>query len=108
MIFLDLVIIVCGYIELFFSFLGDESGVIGISIVRALRLVRIFRLIRLLRKVRTLRELHKLATMMATCATGTDVYRAPGAGCRVVPVTQSVTVTCCVWGGVGEESNASL
>eukprot|EP00913_Durusdinium_trenchii_P022022 g20694.t1 len=68
MIFLDLVIIVCGYIELFFSFLGDESGVIGISIVRALRLVRIFRLIRLLRKVRTLRELHKLATMMATCA----------------------------------------
>eukprot|EP00913_Durusdinium_trenchii_P030890 g28932.t1 len=77
MICMDVVIITCGYIELVFNWAGESEGVVGISIVRALRLVRIFRLIRLLRtirllgrrmKIRTLRELHKLAMMMATCA----------------------------------------
>ena len=72
MICLDLAIIVCGYMEFLFASL-DGGGVLGLSIVRALRLVRIFRLIRLLRKIRTLKELHKLAVMMSTCATRLEV-----------------------------------
>ncbi|CAJ1352992.1 unnamed protein product, partial [Effrenium voratum] len=68
MIGLDLLIIVCGYVEFVLSRLnvaGDLAARIGLF--RVLRMARIMRLMQLLRKSRSLKELQKLVTMMATC-----------------------------------------
>jgi len=64
---LDVVIIVCGYADVFLNIIADSDFVVRIGIFRAFRLARIVRLMRLLRKTRALRELQKLVTMMATC-----------------------------------------
>jgi len=65
LMFVDLLIIICGYAEwILGQFLPD---LLDLRLLRTLRFLRIIRLLRLLRKIHGLRELQKLVTMMATC-----------------------------------------
>jgi len=66
-VLLDVVIILCGYAELFLNAVAPGDGFENLTVLRALRLARIVRLMRLLRRTRALRELQKLVHMMATC-----------------------------------------
>ncbi|CAJ1454452.1 unnamed protein product [Effrenium voratum] len=66
-VFVDVAVIACGYLEMILEAFGLGTVVASIGISRALRLMRIFRLTRLLRKTRTFRELQKLVRMAATC-----------------------------------------
>ena len=64
MVFLDLVIVFCGYLEVLLDSVGPGDLVGNLGVLRALRLIRIVRLMRLLRRIRALRELHKLVAQM--------------------------------------------
>ncbi|CAE7892477.1 unnamed protein product, partial [Symbiodinium microadriaticum] len=67
MIVVDILVVICGYVEFILVQVTPSELVQKMSLLRALRLARIFRLMRLLRKIRALRELYKLVTMMSTC-----------------------------------------
>mmetsp|Transcript_49147 Transcript_49147/g.101357 ORF Transcript_49147/g.101357 Transcript_49147/m.101357 type:complete len:604 (+) Transcript_49147:1-1812(+) len=67
MIVVDILVVICGYVESILVQVTPSELVQKMSLLRALRLARIFRLMRLLRKIRALRELYKLVTMMSTC-----------------------------------------
>ncbi|CAJ1413432.1 unnamed protein product, partial [Effrenium voratum] len=63
----DLVVLVCGYVELLLEAFGLADFFVQIGMLRMLRVARIMRLTRLLRKSSSLKELRRLLTMMATC-----------------------------------------
>ena len=68
MVILDLLIVLCGYVELVMlrlAYGGDLADSLGT--LRVLRLARIVRLMNLLRKSRSLKELQKLVIMLTTC-----------------------------------------
>ncbi|CAE7948807.1 AFG1L, partial [Symbiodinium sp. KB8] len=68
MVVLDIVIVLCGYVELVMlrlAYGGDLADSLGT--LRVLRLARIVRLMNLLRKSRSLKELQKLVIMLTTC-----------------------------------------
>lgn len=76
MVILDIVIILCGYVEILVNLIDSSIGtnsadspalMAKINVLRVLRLARIVRLMQLLRRSRSLKELQKLVTMLATC-----------------------------------------
>ncbi|CAE7278433.1 CACNA1B [Symbiodinium natans] len=67
MTWLDLFVIVCGWLEIVIHFLSQPTDVYFFRDFRVLRVVRIMRLANFVRKARSLRELRKMLTMLSTC-----------------------------------------